>query len=206
LIRVLVAASTSPGHPPRDEGDPALVARMARGDGEALGTLYDRHAPYLLAVAVRMLGATREAQDLLHDVFLEAWERSREYDVTRGTARTWLLVRLRSRALDRMGRAEVVRVRSVDDASLEIRDWTARRAAGTEAVDGLAVRQALGKMPQDVRHVLELTYFDGLTGPEVATRLGAPLGTVKSRLARGLALLADLLVDAEDQSEGDDDR
>jgi RNA polymerase sigma-70 factor (ECF subfamily) len=166
---------------------------MGTGDTGALGAVYDRHAPALLAVAMRMLGAAREAQDVVHDVFLEAWEHAREYDAARASVRTWLLVRLRSRALDRLGRAEALRARSLEDAGDALIAWSARGAHPSEAVDALAVRQALEKIPEDSRRVLSLAYFDGLTAREIAERLGVPTGTVKSRRARGLASLASLL-------------
>lgn len=189
----LAARAPAPAAPVRED-DAGLVARMAAGDRDALGSLYDRHASVLLAVALRILGATREAHDLVHDVFLEAWEHAREYDAARGRVRAWLLVRLRSRALDRLGRAERARSQSLDEAGEAL---AAMALAGprrpSEPVDVLAVRQALAKTPEDVRLVLALTYFDGLTAREVADRLQVPAGTVKSRLARGLSSLARLL-------------
>jgi len=85
----------------RDEQrDELLVQAMARSDGEALGALYDRFAGQLLAAGQRFLGGAREAEDLVHDVVLEAWHRAGHYDRTRGSVRTWLMLRLRSRALD----------------------------------------------------------------------------------------------------------
>jgi RNA polymerase sigma-70 factor (ECF subfamily) len=172
--------------------DPGLVERARRGDTAAFGSLYDRHAPVLGALAVRLLGDAREAQDLVHDVFLEAWEHVREYDPARGSVRTWLAVRLRSRAFDRLGRADRRRTADLDpEVVLE------SSARFTEAVDGIAVRDALGRVEPGVREVLEWTYFDGMTAREIALRTGAPLGTVKSRLARGLGVLGGLLGSGE---------
>lgn len=187
----LAARAPEPVASARDD-DAALVARLCQGEREALGTLYDRHAPILLAVALRMLGAAREAQDVVHDVFLEAWEHAREYDSTRGSVRTWLLVRLRSRTLDRMGRAEAARSHPLDESGEALAALAAAGPQTLEAVDALAVRQALSRMPDDVRDVLAFTYFDGLTAREIAERTGIPPGTVKSRLARGLSHLAAL--------------
>ena len=171
---------------PSDD-DVALMERLRRADRLALGVLYDRYAPALLAAAVRMLGSRREAQDLLHDVFLEAWEHVREYDASRGTVRSWLFVRLRSRALDRLGRAE--RTLLPSDSGTQVGD-----GAGTaKAVDSIAVKEALERLPKDVREALDLTYFEGLTAKEIAERAGVPIGTVRSRLARGLAALGALL-------------
>jgi RNA polymerase sigma-70 factor, ECF subfamily len=171
---------------------------VARADRAALGMLYDRHAPSLLAVAIRMLRSQREAQDLLHDVFLEVWEHAREYDAAKATVRTWLFVRLRSRALDRLGRAEHKRTLPLADldASLEL-----RQATTIEAVDSIAVKQALARLPPEVREALDLTYFDGLTAREIAERILVPVGTVKSRLSRGIAALGALLRAEKEQSD-----
>ena len=84
------------------ERDERLIAAVAEGNRDALGELYDRFAPSMLAVALRMLGSSREAEDVVQDVFLEAWQRAAHYDRARGTVRTWLMLRLRSRTLDRL--------------------------------------------------------------------------------------------------------
>src|SRR3954465_16018107 len=82
-----------------DKGDVELISGAAAGDRDCLAALYDRYAPACLAVGRRILGDRREAEDLLHDVFLEAWRRAGDYDQGRGTVRAWLLMRIRSRAL-----------------------------------------------------------------------------------------------------------
>jgi len=173
----------------RAESDADLVERLRRGDRVALGALYDRHAPALLGTAIKMLGAEREAQDLLHDVFIEAWEHAREYDGTRGSVRTWLLVRLRSRALDRLGRAESRLGRSLDDLDADGRDVVTRRTTPPLSVDSLAIRQALERLDDSTRDALTLTYFQGFSAREIGEHLNIPVGTVKSRIARGLACL-----------------
>jgi RNA polymerase sigma-70 factor (ECF subfamily) len=141
----------------------------------------------MLATAIRVLGSSREAQDLLHDVFLEAWEHAREYDPARGTVRAWLFVRLRSRALDRMGRASRTRERSIADHELSEELDILGVASNTD--DHLAMKQALSTLSPDVRQALDWTYFEGLTAREIADRAGVPVGTVRSRLARGIAAL-----------------
>jgi RNA polymerase sigma-70 factor (ECF subfamily) len=166
------------------------LMRCARdGDVAAFAQIYDRHAPIALAVAQRMLPAASEAQDLLHDVFIEAWQHVREYDPSRGSVRTWLLVRLRSRALDRLHKRareaqaqRGTREARDDDANVDPRSLHPERK--------LAVQQALSALHDSVRGTLELTYFEGLTAHEIAQRMGVPEGTVRSRLARGLEALA----------------
>jgi len=177
------------------QSDVELMRRAGAGEVDAFAAIYDRHAPALLALAERMLTGASEAQDLLHDVFIEAWQSAREYDPDRASVRTWLLVRTRSRALDRMGRrAREHNARSSlrqDDAAVR----THAGAAGPER--RMAVRQALGELDASVRETLELSYFAGLTAEEIADRMDVPAGTVKSRLARGLQRLAQVLSELE---------
>lgn len=158
-----------------------------------MGAVYDRHGPSLFALAMRMLSREREAEDLLHDVFLEAWQHAREYDRTKGSVHTWLAVRLRSRALDRLGRAETRHTSSLDDCPESTSPFP-------DADDGLSVRRALERLEANVRRVLELGYFEGLTAREIAEREAIPLGTVKSRQARGLLAL-EALFDVENNGK-----
>lgn len=168
--------------------DAMLVAQMAAGGRPALAALYDRYAPVLMAVALRMLGGRAEAEDLLHDLFLEVWQQARTYDPARGTVRSWLVVRLRSRALDRLKSVAYTRVISLEPGAL----LDALFAPDTDPILGPSahsVRQAILQLPEEERQILDLAYFHGLSLSEVATRLDVPLGTVKSRLSRALGKL-----------------
>jgi RNA polymerase sigma-70 factor (ECF subfamily) len=167
------------------------MERAAGGDLAAFGEVYDRYATAVHTLSRRILGDANQAEDLLHDVFLEAWRNLRDYDPARGSVRVWLLVRARSRAFDRRGARQ--------------REWLACALGSQTAAESasaiwlqpterqLAVRQALAKLTPDARETLELTYFEGLTAPELSELLGVPEGTVKSRLARGLAALKNAL-------------
>jgi RNA polymerase sigma-70 factor (ECF subfamily) len=161
---------------------------MARGDASALGALYDVYAPLLLALAQRILGSRSEAEDLVHEVFLEAWRHAADYDSERGTVRAWLVLRTRSRALDVRKSAAVARTVRVGDST-----WFEQLAGSG---DGLApspdrerVRRALLNLPEEQRAVLLLGYFEGLSSSEIAERMALPIGTVKSRVAAGLSRL-----------------
>ncbi len=172
-----------------DNGEDAqLVAAMSRGDRGALAALYDRYASLLLAVATRILGDRRESEDLVHDVMLEVWRQAAHYDTARGTVRAWLLVRLRSRALDRKKSVGATRVVAVDPERLHQQRDTAAEDP-TLGPDRAAVRRALAALPDEQRTVLELGYFEGLSSAEIAERIDAPIGTVKSRVAAALAKL-----------------
>jgi RNA polymerase sigma-70 factor (ECF subfamily) len=166
-----------------DQGDSELLNGLLAGDRDCLAALYDRHAAVLLALGRRILGDRREAEDLLHDVFLEAWNKALDYDEQRGTVRAWLLMRMRSRALDR--RKAAVFSRRADAPS----DDVVGHEDLTLTPDRERVRRALNELPIEQRQVLELGYFEGLSSSEIAARLQAPIGTVKSRVAAALAKL-----------------
>src|SRR6185503_20047871 len=168
-----------------DAEDEALVTAMAAGDRGALATLYERHSTLLLGLALRIVREKREAEDLLHDVFLEAWRSAQDFDPRRGRVRTWLAIRMRSRALDLQKSARVSR--NTGDAGLELLVDDRERTSP----DHKRIREALAELGPDQRQVLELAYFEGLSCSEIATRISIPIGTVKSRLAAGMQRLRD---------------
>jgi RNA polymerase sigma-70 factor, ECF subfamily len=182
-------------NPTDDAEDEALVAAMAAGDRGALATLYERHAALLLGLALRIVREKREAEDLLHDVFLEAWRSAKDFDPKRGRVRTWLAIRMRSRALDLQKSARVSR--NTGDGGLEL---LVDEAEGSSP-DHRRVRSALAELGQEQRRVLELAYFEGLSCTEIAERVAIPVGTVKSRIAAGLDRLRSGLVSATRRTE-----
>jgi RNA polymerase sigma-70 factor (ECF subfamily) len=169
--------------------DAELIARARIGQVEAFAELYDRHAPRVLAVARRILGDACEAEDLLHDVFLESWQCVRDYDPTRGGVLTWLLVRTRSRAADRMARRS--RERQARQLIFE-RELDSNPPLPT-AESELATRTALARLESPLRMPLELMYVAGLTASEISVQIGVAEGTVRSRVARGLSQLERVL-------------
>jgi RNA polymerase sigma-70 factor (ECF subfamily) len=179
---------------PGDESsiaDADLVAALARGDKQALGVLYDRHAAVLLALGRRLLGGDRgQAEELVHDVFLEAWMHAAEFDPSRGSVRAWLVTRARSRALDRRA-ARARHARLAEQAALT--DDGPRPEDAALPLDAARVRGALARLPAELVAVLELAYFEGLSSSQIAEALDVPIGTVKSRTARALAELREAL-------------
>jgi RNA polymerase sigma-70 factor (ECF subfamily) len=171
-----------------------ILRRIAGGEKDALGVLYDRHAGVMLALGVRVIGVRREAEDLLHDVFLEAWRHAGDYDPRRGSVKTWLLLRMRSRCLDR--------VRSHGFSRTDALPVEPMRSGAVERVerniDGARAKALLDSLPPGQREVLELGYFQGLSFSEIAEALGIPIGTVKSRVSAAMVKLrADLGVKRE---------
>ncbi|HTL32372.1 MAG TPA: sigma-70 family RNA polymerase sigma factor [Kofleriaceae bacterium] len=173
--------------PGDDAEDAALVAAMAKGDQSALAAIYERHSGVLLAIALKIVRERREAEDLLHDVLLEAWRAAKDFDPKRGRVRTWLAIRMRSRALDLQKSARVSR--NAGDAGLDVVVDNTERASPDHA----RVRTAVDGLSADQKRVVELAYFEGLSCSEIAERISIPIGTVKSRLAAGLQKLRDAL-------------
>jgi RNA polymerase sigma-70 factor (ECF subfamily) len=163
-----------------------MLARVAAGDRRALAGLYDRYAVRMLAVARTFVGLEREAEDLVHDVFLEIWRDAAAYDVERGVARSWLFGRLRSRAIDRLRSPGVARAVLCANG-IEPRDD--RPDDPTDVIDHGNALRALASLRCDLRTVLELRFLHGLSSSEIASRVRKPIGTVKSRIAAGLAIL-----------------
>jgi RNA polymerase sigma-70 factor, ECF subfamily len=171
------------------DADAAIVARMARGDRPALAELYELHAARLLALAQSLLRSAAEAEDLIHDVFLEVWRRAADYSAERGSVRTWLLLRTRSRCLDRL---KSRRRATLSDAPEE--HAPVALAAAHDADQG-RLHQILSRMPEPQQEVIWLGYFEGLSTTEIALRLGIPAGTVKSRTRAALISLRTVLGD-----------
>ena len=168
---------------------------MARGDSAALAQLYDRYAGTMLALAQRIVGRGAEAEDVIHDVFLEAWRHSADYDSARGSVKSWLLLRTRSRSLDVQKSARVSKkATGLDDAWLAELGDPGRDT--TAFADQTRVRQVLVALSPEQREVLLLGYFEGLSSSEIAERVGVPLGTVKSRVAAALSALRSALSDS----------
>jgi RNA polymerase sigma-70 factor (ECF subfamily) len=174
--------------------DPELLLRVSAGDLRAVAGLYDRHAPTLLPVALRILRDRTEAEDILHDAFVVVAERAGQYAPERGTVIAWLVVLVRNLSIDRTRRRDRRRALARDIVAHE----PVEPAADPEALLGGAtvresVRRALSALPEPQRLTLEVAFFEGLSYPEIAAREGVPLGTVKSRAARAIASLRDAL-------------
>ena len=174
--------------------DLALLSRVQSGDEQALAAMYDRWTPLLHPVCLRILRSPADAEDAVQDVWLQVWKRSATYDASRGTVGAWLVMSARSRALDRWrSKASRSRAEGAVDAAEQMakpEDPTTRAASGQV---GARVREALAQLQPQQRQVLEIAYFEGLSQTEIAERVQAPLGTVKSWTRQGLTRLRELV-------------
>lgn len=181
--------------PLRASDDLAIVRRMVAGEPEALAELYDRFAPLVLAVARRILGAAGDAEEVLQEAFLQAWNQAERYDAGRSSVSTWLVLIARTRALDRL-RSRGARDRTAaaaaaepppPDTSSRLDEHVLHRERRRR------VKEVLAAIPEEQRRVLELAFYEGLSQSEISTRTGTPLGTVKTRALLGMKKLREAL-------------
>lgn len=179
-IPLVLSASASDGE---------LIERIGDGDRSAFDQLYQRYSRPIFALALRRLGDRGRAEDAVQEAFASVWRSAATYRRERGAGAHWLYAVARNAIVDR-GRsqrdypAEPADEVSPDPGPAETAeyDWTAWR-----------VHRAVTELPERERIVIELAYWGGLSQSEIADRIGAPLGTVKTRTRSALSRLADLL-------------
>jgi RNA polymerase sigma-70 factor (ECF subfamily) len=173
--------------------DPSCMSRLKAGDLNALEELYDRHTPLLYSMVMRIVGRSADAEEVLQDTWLQVWRRADAYDPSRGAVGAWLLTLARSRAIDRLrGRGSRQRA----ERAAEVDPPVPAEEASAPVVQRQLherVTTALAELSPQHREVLELAYFGGLSQSEIASRLGSPLGTVKSWTRQALTRLRALV-------------
>ena len=178
--------------------DQAALRRIAQGEGDAVAELYDRHARSIYSLALRILHDPAETEDVVQEVFSQAWRQASSYDASRGAVAAWLLTLARSRAIDRL-RARRARPHGPSDERaagnlVDAGPLVDAQVLSAEQIDRL--RAALDELPVLQRAAIELAYFEGFTHAKIAERLEQPLGTVKTRIRQGLLKLRERLAGA----------
>jgi RNA polymerase sigma-70 factor (ECF subfamily) len=200
------------------QADQELVRHVAAGSEDALAELFDRHSGGVYRLAIRMVGDHQVAEEVMQETYLALWNRAELFSPERGSVEAWLLTIARNRAVDRL-RAAGRRGPAVSMTAMagqDEDDQTLDRVIASGTLLGAAppppdpetvidaqwlrdeVRSALSGLPETERICLELAYYEELSQTEVATRLGWPLGTVKTRTRRALARLRYTLADVRD--------
>lgn len=165
--------------------DSMLISRVRAGDEDALAALHDRYAQVVYSVALRVLGETTEAEDILQEIFLQLWRNPQTFDSNRGSLGAWLAVITRHRAIDHLRRrrpeSDIEDVIVAVDTRLE--QTTDRNMAIAK------IRAVVDRLPAEQRKPLEMAFFEGLTHSEIASKTGEPLGTIKTRIRSALLTL-----------------
>ncbi len=174
--------------------DVALLRRIRERDEGALSEFYDRHASFVYSLTRSVLRDDGDAEDVVQDVFFRVWERADAFDPARGSPAAWLTTMTRRLAIDRT-RSRSFRARG-REAPLEVVAASAS-SSGADAVavsaEANEVLAALEQLEPAYREVIRLSYYEGLSHSRIASRLGTPLGTVKSRLREGVTQLRRIL-------------
>ncbi len=178
--------------------DEALMASVVAGDSAAFEELYDRYAPAVLGMLVKMLQDRPLAEEVLQESFWRVWEKAHSFSEERGSFRTWIFSIAKRQAIDTI-RRQKVRPQAVRDEAEELKLATqpnpgpAVDEAAWIAIESQKVRAALEKLSPEQVQVIELAYFEGLTRQEISQMTGDPLGTVHTRARLGLQKLRSLL-------------
>lgn len=176
-----------------------LLGALTRREEGALSQLYDATAGKLYGLARTILGNTADAEEIVCDAYVQAWQTASSFDAERGSVLAWLLMICRSRAVDllrqRRSRAEALSA-ATSDAHEAIEQGPEDLLRQIQ--EGTAVHRALAELTPLRRQLVALAFFRGMSHQEIAQAVELPIGTVKSHLRRSLQNLRALL-DLEEQ-------
>jgi RNA polymerase sigma-70 factor (ECF subfamily) len=171
-----------------------LLRRSARGDEDAFATLYDATSRRIYGLVLRIVRDPAMSEEVTQEVYLDVWRTSARFDPARGSALSWLMTIAHRTAVDRVRSSEASRRR--DDAHAAATQevaFDATSEAAQTSIEAQRVRKALATLTEAQRSAVELAYLGGYTHTEVASLLGLPLGTAKTRIRDGLIRLRDTL-------------
>jgi RNA polymerase sigma-70 factor (ECF subfamily) len=167
-----------------------LIQQIAKQDRDAFSQLYDRFSTLVFTLAMRMLRARSDAEDLLQEVFVQVWRQAQNYSAERGSPEAWIINIARSRAFDKL-RSIRKMGRSFVPAGDPLREELGENVESSVVRSDvrMATNSALANLSEVQRTLMEMAYLDGLTQTEIAKRLAEPLNTVKTRMRSGIQRL-----------------
>lgn len=171
----------------------AALEACARGERFALRAIYERESRWLLAVAQRIVRDREVARDVVQDAFLQIWQRASTYQRAFGSGRGWIYTVVRHRALDVARRADREIPAGDDLDALADANALSDAAASQGGADATSLQRCLETLDEQRRKCVVLAFVDGYTQDEIAQKMAAPLGTVKSWIRRGLLALKECL-------------
>lgn len=179
-----------------EASDASLVVAIGRFHEDAIAEVFRRHGGAVFALAKRVLGDPGRAEEIVQEVFVRLWNSPERFDAERGSLRSFLLAQTHGRSVDLL-RSDTAR------KDREAREARAAAEAGYDLEHEVwdmavaeRVREAVSHLPDEERRAIELAYFGGRTYREAAAELGAPEGTVKSRIRSGLKRMRSVLADS----------
>lgn len=167
-----------------------LLARVAAGDRSAFESLYRASAPRLYAICLGVLSDRGEAEDVLQDVYVGVWHKAAQFDAARASAAAWLGTIARNRAIDRLRSAQLpLRTAPVELVEAIADPGPSPDRQAQAAGDRAQLDACMDQLDDRRRNLIRIAFFEGATYEELAARIGAPLGSVKSWIRRGLLQL-----------------
>jgi len=167
-----------------------LLVRVATGDQRAFADLYDLLSSRVFGLILRVLVNRSQSEEVLQEVFLEVWQSAGRFAPNKGQGRTWVLTIAHRRAVDRVRASQSSSDR---DVRVGVRDLGVAHDSVAEqvelSIEGGKVVRALATLPEPQREALVLSYYGGYSQSEIAVLIGAPLGTIKTRMRDGLSRL-----------------
>ena len=182
--------------PENEDTDEVLMTRVADRDSAALEKLFERHSGVIKSVIFKIIHNEAEAEDVLMEVFFEAWNGAAKYSAAKGKALGWLVTMARRRGIDRLRKRQSYS-RATDRLQVEVEHdpeaWVSGRDpdGDTERADVRAfIKARLLELPPFQKDAIELAFFKGMSQREIAAHTGIPLGTIKTRIELGLKKLS----------------
>lgn len=176
------------------------MLEVQSGNKDALKKLYNRFNRILFGMIVKILRDREEAEDLLQEVFVQAWNRSDQYDEDRGSVYTFLATMARNKAIDKTrsrafkNRQKDNYIINDDEYSFDLSEDHPNPEEKIELTErAITVRRALARLDEKERQVLYISYFHGLSQSEISEKIDIPLGTVKYRMRQGMIKLREML-------------
>ena len=167
-----------------------LLLLVANGDQQAFARLYDMLSPRVFGLILRVLVDRSQSEEVLQEVFLEIWQSAGRFVPNKGQGRSWILTIAHRRAVDRVRSAQASTDRDVRAGFRDIGVAYDGVAEEVELrIEGQRVSEALSALPDAQREALTLAYYGGYSQSEIAALVGAPLGTIKTRMRDGLSRL-----------------
>ena len=182
---------------PNQVDETELIRRIHTGDQQALSTFYQKFANLVYGLALRIVQNNALAEEITQDTFLKVWDQAHRWDPERGSVATWLMTITRYTAIDRV-RKEQSRAPWIAIDLDDVLGFMGKDSPFDDPAwhDGRLIRSLIQQLPPDQQQAVELAFFGALSHTEIAEQLQLPLGTVKSRVRRGLQNLRDLWQDA----------
>jgi RNA polymerase sigma-70 factor (ECF subfamily) len=178
-----------------DRDDERLLERLRRNERDAMAALYDQYGRLAYSIAYRVVGESREAEDVVQESFLALWRQAGKLDAERGSVRSFLLTIVHRRAVDVLRRRRLRPERALDEAAPLPAATQDPIEFASLAEERELLERAMRTLPDKQRRAVELTYFCGLTIAEMADQEQIPLGTAKSRLRLALDRMRKTLVE-----------